>query len=88
MVLYANVNPMSAAWAVGCICHLADLCVKAGMKQWSLPVDDLLIDTWFHFDRSAKRQMHFQEFQEFANIKELEIFKHCQTRWLSPLRVI
>ena len=30
----------------------------------------------------------FQEFQEFANVEELEILKHCQTRWLSLLRVI
>ena len=29
----------------------------------------------------------FQEFHEFANV-ELEILKHCQTRWLSLLRVI
>ena len=36
-------------YSLGCICHLAGLCVKAGMKQWSLPVDDLLIDEWFHF---------------------------------------
>lgn len=38
-------------FSLGCICHLADLCVKAAMKQLSLPVDDLLIDIWFHFDR-------------------------------------
>lgn len=40
-----------SVFSLGCICHLADLCVKAGMKQLSLPVDDLLIDIWFHFDR-------------------------------------
>ena len=38
-------------FSLGCICHLADLCVKAGMKQASLPVDELLVDIWFHFDR-------------------------------------
>ena len=163
-------------YSLGCICHLAGLCVKAGMEQWSLPVDDLLIDEWFHFVHSntissticcphlywfnkfnyaeiicctkrfihvcveflvprgtksrklvkikhvpvitfglaiccqiatittlheaiyscmcgmsifsAKRRKLFQEFQEFANVEEFEILKHCQTRWLSLLRVI
>ncbi|KAK2179183.1 hypothetical protein NP493_505g03034 [Ridgeia piscesae] len=45
-------DSLDGVLSLGCICHLADLCVKAGMKQWSLPVDDLLIDIWFHFDRS------------------------------------
>lgn len=37
---------------------------------------------------SAKRRKLFREFQEFANVEELELLKHCQTRWLSLLRVI
>lgn len=37
---------------------------------------------------SAKRRKLFVEFQAFANVEELEILKHCQTRWLSLHRVI
>ena len=40
---------------VGCICHLADLCVKSGVKSLSVAVDDLFIDVYFHFQhRSVK----------------------------------
>ena len=37
---------------------------------------------------SSKRRKLFREFQEFADVDELELLKHCQTRWLSLLRVI
>ena len=37
----------------GCICHLADLCVKAGVKQLSMAVDDLFIDVYFHFQNRS-----------------------------------
>ena len=32
---------------IGCICHLADLCVKAGVKQLSMAVDDLTCSSTF-----------------------------------------
>ena len=38
---------------IGCICHLADLCVKAGVKQLSMAVDDLFIDVYFHFQNRS-----------------------------------
>ena len=36
---------------IGCICHLADLCAAAGVKQLSVPVDDFLFDIHFQIDR-------------------------------------
>ena len=34
---------------VSCICHLADLVVKAGMKGLPIDIDQLFIDTFYHF---------------------------------------
>ena len=42
---------------IGCICHLADLTVKAGMK--ALPIDQLFIDVFYHFFHSSKRKQEF-----------------------------
>ena len=45
----ANISPVRTACAVS-VTYVTDLCVKAGMKQWPLSVDYLLVDIWFHFD--------------------------------------
>ena len=34
---------------LGCICHLANTCVQYGLKKLSLPVEELLIDVYYHF---------------------------------------
>ncbi len=34
---------------VGCICHLADLTVKAGMCTLPLDIDQLFVDIFFFF---------------------------------------
>ena len=40
---------------VGCICHLADLTVKAGLKALPVDIDQLFIDVSYHFFHSSKR---------------------------------
>jgi len=35
---------------IGCICHLASLCIGAGMKNLTVKVDELLIDIYYHFE--------------------------------------
>lgn len=40
-------NP--AVFNLGCVCHLANLCAQAGIKALPLPVEDLLVDVYFHF---------------------------------------
>ena len=47
---------------VGCICHLADLTVKSGMKTLPLDIDQLFIDIYWYFYHSSKR------IQEFADL--------------------
>ena len=73
---------------LGCICHLANLSVGVGMKHIPLPVEDLLIDIYFHFEKSCKRKEIFKEFQDFTGIEFQKIIKHCSTRWLSLLNCI
>ena len=34
---------------MGCVCHLANLCTVAAVKTLPLPVEDLLVDVYFHF---------------------------------------
>ena len=70
---------------LGCICHLANLAVGVGVKKFHLPVEDLLVDIYFHFDKSAKRSEIYKEFQGFTGVESEKILKYCSTRWLSLL---
>lgn len=75
-------------YSLGCVCHLANLCAKAGIELIPLPVEDLLIDVYFHFHHSAKRKEEYKEFLDFTNTDPLKILKHCSTRWLSLKKCI
>ena len=73
---------------LGCICHLANLAVGAGIKQFPLLIEDLFVDVYFHFEKSCKRIEIFREFQDFTGVDFQKILKHCSTRWLSLLKCI
>ena len=68
---------------IGCICHLANLCCVYSVKQLPMPVEELLIDVYFHFNHSTKRKEQYREFLEFCDVARLKILKHASTRWLS-----
>ncbi|XP_061162630.1 uncharacterized protein LOC133171854 [Saccostrea echinata] len=68
---------------IGCICHLANLCTMAGVKSLSLPVDDLLVDVYYHFHHSALRKETYKEYLDFCDVDPSKLLKHCSTRWLS-----
>ena len=65
---------------IGCIYHLANLTVGVGIKKLSLAVEDLLVNVYFHFNKSAKRSEIYKEIQEFTMIKSEKILKYCSTR--------
>lgn len=67
----------------GCVCHLSNLCLLAGVNALPVDVDDFFVDLFYFFNKSTKRKEEFCEFQEFTGTKELKIIKHCKTRWLS-----
>ena len=75
-------------FSIGCICHLANLCIKDGVKELPINVDDLLVDIFYFFRHSSKRIQDFKEFQEFTETDEQRILKHCPTRWLSLEKVV
>ena len=72
----------------GCVCHLSNLCLLAGVKVLPIDTDDFFVDLFYYFEKSAKRREEFREFQEFTGTKELKIIKHCSTRWLSLDRAV
>uniref|UniRef100_H3ALC1 HAT C-terminal dimerisation domain-containing protein n=1 Tax=Latimeria chalumnae TaxID=7897 RepID=H3ALC1_LATCH len=66
---------------MGCISHLANLCVQHAVKTLPIKVDDLLIDIFYHFQHSAKKEL--KEFEEFTDTEPHKILKHATTHWLS-----
>lgn len=82
-------NEHPSLYDVGCICHLADLTVKAGLKALSVDIDQLFIDVFYHFFHSSKRKQVFCDNWRSLFTSEPEvILKHCPTRWLSLLRCV
>ena len=71
---------------VGCICHLADLTVKAALP---VDIDQLFIDIFYNFHHSSKRKQQFVDLwcSLFSTEPEV-ILKHCPTRWLSLLKCV
>ena len=63
--------------------HLANLCAIAGVKALALPVEDLLVEVYFHFHQSSNRKERYNEFLVFTDTEPMKILKHCSTRWLS-----
>ena len=68
-------------YSQGCVCHLANLALLAGVK--ALPVD---VDDFYYFQKSTKRKEDLHQFQLFTDTKQLKILKHCKTRRLSLVR--
>ena len=74
---------------VGCICHLADLTVKAGIAALPVNIDQLFIDVFYYFYHSSKRKQEFCDLWCSLFTSEPQtILKHCTTRWLSLLRCV
>ena len=73
---------------VGCICHLANLCVGAAVKTLPVKVDDMLVSIYYHFQKSSKRKEEFKEYEHFTDTEPLKILKHAATRWLSLERCV
>ena len=54
-------NECPSLYDVGCICHLADLTIKAGMKILPVDVDQLFLDIFYFFFHSSKRKQQFED---------------------------
>ena len=74
---------------VGCICHLTDLTIKAGLQALPVDIDKLFIDVFYYFYHSSKRKQEFCDLWCSLFTSEPQtILKHCPTRWLSLLRCV
>ena len=82
-------NEIPTLYDVGCICHLADLTVKAGLKALPVDIDQLFIDVFYHFHHSSKRKQQFVDLwcSLFSTEPEV-ILNHCPTRWLRLLKCV
>ena len=74
----------------GCICHMADLAIKSGIKVLPIDIDQLFIDVCYYFYHySSKRKQQFTDHWCSLFMPEPEvILKHSLTRWLSLLRCV
>jgi predicted HAD superfamily hydrolase len=74
---------------IGCICHIADLVVKSGMKSLRVDIDQLFIDVFYYFYHSSKRKQEFcDDWCSLITSDPQTILKHCPTRWLSLIRCV
>lgn len=62
--------------------------VKRAASQLSLDVEQLVIDLYYHFEKSSKRKEIFKGYQEFCNVETRKILKQSSTRWLSLMKCI
>ena len=73
---------------VGCPCHLAHICVGKGARQFSVYIEDFVIDIFSHFQQSAKRKSQLREFMEFHDNEIRKVIKHVCPRWLNLSKCI
>ena len=45
--------------------------------------DDIMVDTFYYFDKSTKRKNGLSEYCTFYDLQFWQIIKHVSTRWLS-----
>ena len=82
-------NEMPHLYDAGCICHLADLSIKAGIKTLPVDIDQLFIDIFDYFYHSSKRNQQFADLWcSLFTSEPKTILKHCSTRWLCLLRCV
>nr|XP_034963326.1 uncharacterized protein LOC118081165 isoform X1 [Zootoca vivipara] len=73
---------------LGCICHLVQLATGCAIRAAQVPVEDILVRIYTHFDKSAKRCEISKDFVDFTDSDHLELLRDCSTRWLSLLTCI
>ncbi|KAK6491589.1 toll-like receptor 6 [Huso huso] len=58
-------------------------CSPYAVAKLPLSVEDLLIDLYYYFDKSSKRNKQLKQLQQLCDIETRGIIKHVNTRWLS-----
>jgi hypothetical protein len=45
---------------LGCVCHLANICVQKAVKTLPLPIDELLVEVYYHFHHRYVLEVCFE----------------------------
>lgn len=70
-------------YLAGCTLHLVHIGSKRGAAAAMPPVDDVLNDIYYYFDKSDKRKCRFKGKQNMFDVEQKSNLKHVCTRWLS-----
>ena len=80
-------NEMPHLYDVGCICHLADLALKAGLQTLPIDIDQLFVDVFYYFFHSSKRgQLFTDHWCSLFDDEPKKILKHCPMSLLRCVR--
>lgn len=71
----------------GCALHLVHIGAKKAATALP-PIDDLLIDIYYYFNKSDKRKAEFKGTQDMYDTQQKKMLKHVCTRWLSIARCL
>jgi hypothetical protein len=69
----------------GCPLHLVHIAAKKA-AQCLPPIDDVLVDIFYYFNKSEKRKSEFKGTQVLYDVEQRKMLKHVCTRWLSIAR--
>ena len=74
-------------FVAGCPCHLAHIAASNAHDDFceyiSLNIEDLMVDLFYWFDKSAKRKGKLKEYFDFCDQEYQSVLKHLSVRWLS-----
>ncbi|EDO46688.1 predicted protein [Nematostella vectensis] len=86
--LYRHFERKNASvYTFGCPCHIVHNTASYGAKAYAeaagFDLGDFLVDIYYYFDNSTKRQASLKDFCDFCDQDYRKILKYGATRWLS-----
>ena len=86
--LYRKIESKNTSvYTFGCPCHIVHNTSNHAAKSFAgvtgFDVGDFLVDIFYYFDNSTKRQASLKEYCEFCDQDYCKILKFGSTRWLS-----
>jgi hypothetical protein len=67
----------------GCTLHLVHIAAEKAANVLPAAIEEILIDIYYYFKKSSKRQDSLGMFQDMYDIDQKKMIKHVATRWLS-----
>ena len=76
----------------GCPCHLCHIAASSAndafSKDLGIDIEDVCVNAFYWFDKSAKRKGKLHEYFAFCNQEYLAVLKHLSVHWLSLERCL